>query len=178
MSATNPWSKGQYTLRAIEEGDGDGSKRSWISQKGRRPSSLLGVGSMAIFWFLCLGSRCDQGCHHLLHVDPARRIARSCWSLAHSTPLQPCFSSPGNDKFLFARSVQKFARKVDRANPGIRANDDSGQKCRKSEKCRACLVQTGFEALYEIDPKVKGTPFEPFRNPINSGFYFCQKCNS
>ena len=59
---------------------------------------------------------------------------------------------------------QKLSSKVDRLNPGIRANDDSGQKLRKLQKCRSCLVQTGFAALYEIDPKVKGTPFARFRN--------------
>ena len=61
-------------------------------------------------------------------------------------------------------SVQKFARKVYRLNPGIRANDDFAQKCREHVKCRARLVILRFEALYEIDPKVKGTPFARFRH--------------
>ena len=89
-------------------------------------------------------------------------------------------SSSGADfpqQKIFWKS-QKLSSKVNRLNPGIRANDDFGQKCRKPEKCRACLVQTGFEALYEIDPKVKGTPFARFSNPINSGFYFCLKYDS
>ena len=62
-----------------------------------------------------------------------------------------------------SKRVQKFAEKVKRANPGIRANDDSGQKCRKPQKCRARLVISGFEGWCEIDQKVKGTPFEPFQ---------------
>ena len=60
--------------------------------------------------------------------------------------------------------MQKFARKVNRLNPGIRANDDFGQKCRKRQKCRARLVILGFEGWCEIDQKVKGTPFARFRN--------------
>ena len=81
-------------------------------------------------------------------------------------------------KNLDARKVENLTSKVNRLNPGIRANDDFGQKLRKRQKCRARLVKPGFEALYEIDPKVKGTPFARFSNPINSGFYFCLKYDS
>ena len=66
-------------------------------------------------------------------------------------------------KNLDARKVENLTSKVNRLNPGIRANDDFGQKLRKRQKCRARLVKPGFEALYEIDPKVKGTPFARFQ---------------
>ena len=56
-----------------------------------------------------------------------------------------------------------MTRKVNRLNPGIRANDDFGQNRRKPENCRARLVKTGFTALCEIDQKVKGTPFARFQ---------------
>ena len=39
---------------------------------------------------------------------------------------------------------------------GIR---DFGKKCRKLNLSRARFVKHGFEALHEIDQKVKGTPF-------------------
>ena len=61
------------------------------------------------------------------------------------------------------KRVQKNAPKVNRLNPGIRANDDFGQKCRKRQKCRARLVIPGFEGRCEIDQKVKGTPFARFQ---------------
>ena len=63
-----------------------------------------------------------------------------------------------------SKRLPKMTQKVNRLNPGIRANDDFGQKCRKPEKCRARLVKTRIPRCAKNEQKVRGWYRVEFRS--------------
>ena len=75
------------------------------------------------------------------------------WESVDYNPLINRIENPEN---LVARESQKLSSKVNRLNPGIRANDDFGQKLRKRQKCRARLVKTRIPRGAKNEQKVGG----------------------
>ena len=104
-----------------------------------------------------------DGCHLLSHsriglATAASRIGPSAGLGIHVPRVAKNLRKIPGGKLQISvpRKSQKLSSKVNRLNPGIRANDDFGQKLRKRQKCRARLVKTRIPRGAKNEQKVGG----------------------